>query len=423
MGRKRGFFAELQYQQQLAERQRLQAARAEERARAAADREAERTRKAAERAAAAAQRASAAEQKAAEKEAKRLHLEARQAEVEVRNARLAALNEELGSILSATLDVDDFVDLEELRTTPELPPFDRTDLERPTPEVDLIAAPPEPTFEEPAAPSGLGAVFGGKKKHAAAVAEARAVFEAEHARWEREVAAVPEKQLRQQQEWDAKEQRRLELLAEAQADHQQRCDAVLAAAAEDNARLDALIAGVAIGEPNAVQEYVGIVLGNSVYVEVLNVEHDFEFDPVTRELALTVLIAPPDALPEDKAYRYVKSSDEVVATPLSKKDLKTRYASVVHQVAVRSLHEVFEADRAGVVRTIALEVATETFDPATGLERRISFVRVGVDRQTFASFRLDNVMPLATLEHLGAAISKNPYELVALPDGPAVGRR
>ncbi len=77
-------------------------------------------------------RASAAEQKAAAREAKRLHEEARLAEVASLNAQLAETFDELDSILSATLDVDDFVDLEQLRVTAEHSPFTRTDLEVPT---------------------------------------------------------------------------------------------------------------------------------------------------------------------------------------------------------------------------------------------------------------------------------------------------
>ena len=113
MARRRGFFAELQYQNQLAAKQQAQAERAQARAHAAAVREAERAQREAERAAAAASRASAAEQKAAEREAKRLHEEARLAEVDALNTQLAEITDELDSILSATLDVDDFVDLDD----------------------------------------------------------------------------------------------------------------------------------------------------------------------------------------------------------------------------------------------------------------------------------------------------------------------
>lgn len=423
MARRRGFFAELQYQNQLAARQRAQAERAQARAYAIAVRHAEQAQRQAERSAAAAARASAAEQKAAEREAKRLHDESRLAEVEALNSRLAQTADELESILSATLTVDDYVDLENLRVRADHPPFPRADLEEPNPAVVPESAPPEPVFVEPEAPTGFGSMFGGRKKHAAAVAQAREAFDAEHRQWQVKAAAVPARQLEQMQQQDALEQQRLRDLQAARATYDGECEAREAEAAQANEKLDSLISGLAAGEHGAVREYVGIVLGNSVYPEILEVEHDYEFDPDTRELALTVLICPPDRLPTQKTYRYVKASDEITATSLPKNELKERYASVVNQVAVRTMHEVFEADRAGKIQTITLQVATDANDPATGRERRVVFVGVGAERDSFITFDLHNVVPAATLEHLGAAVSKNPYELVGIDEAPGVRDR
>lgn len=423
MARRRGFFAELQYQNQLAARRQAQAERAQARAHAAAVREAERAQRQAERAAAAAARSAAADRRAAEREAKRLHEAYRLAEVDALNSELAEVAEELSSILSATLDVDDFVDLEDLRVSARHPPFPRADLEVPTPDVVPVSAPPEPVFVEPEPPKGLGSVFGGKKKHAAAVAAAREAFEAEHRAWEAEAAKVPALQLEQIQKRDAHERRRLDALRAAREVYDRECAERDAEVARANQRLDALIAGLAAGEHEAVLEYVGIVLGNSVYPQVLAVEHDYEFDPDTRELSLTTLVSPPDQLPAEKSYRWVKAKDEVTATLLSRKDLKERYASIVHQVALRTLHEIFEADRAARIQTITLHVATETKDPATGLESRVVFVGVGAERDSFMTFDLHNIVPAATLEHLGAAMSKNPHELVGVDGAPGVRGR
>jgi restriction system protein len=137
---RRGFFAELHYQNQLAEKRRLQAERAAARAYAAAVRQEEQAQRRAEQAAAQFARATAAEQKAAEREAKRLHQEARLAEVSSLNARLEETFDEIDSLLAATLDVDDFVDLERLRVTAEHPPFARSDLEVPTPPPTLASS-------------------------------------------------------------------------------------------------------------------------------------------------------------------------------------------------------------------------------------------------------------------------------------------
>jgi restriction system protein len=423
MARRRGFFAELQYQNQLAAKQRAQAERAQARVHASAVREAARAQREAERAATAAARASAADQRAAEREAKRLHEEARSAEVDALNTQLAEIADELDSILSATLDVDDFVDLDTLRSKASHPPFPRDHLEVPTPAVPPIFAPPEPTFVEPEPPAGLASVFGGRKKHAAAVDAARAAFDAEHRAWQAEAAAVPARQLEQIQHREALEEQRLRELQVARDTYASECQAREAEVAEANERLDALIAALESGAHVAVQEYVGIVLGNSVYPELLSVEHDYEFDAEARELTLAVLISPPDRLPAENAYRYVKAKDEFTATTLAKTHLKARYAKVVHQVALRTLHEIFEADRTGQIQTITLEVGTETTDPATGRQRRIVFVGVAAERDSFMAFDLHNVVPSATLEHLGAAMSKNPFELVGLDGTPGVRGR
>jgi restriction system protein len=121
----------------------------------------------------------------------------------------------------------------------------------------------------------------------------------------------------------------------------------------------------------------------------------------------------PESIPEIKGYRFTKATDEITATSLSQKLCRDRYAGAVYQVALRSIHEVFESDRRGLIKTISLEVGTEAVDPATGRETYVPFVVVGAEREAFLTFDLSAVIPALTLDRLGAALSKNPYGLVA----------
>jgi restriction system protein len=154
------------------------------------------------------------------------------------------------------------------------------------------------------------------------------------------------------------------------------------------------------------------VLGNSVYPEQFPVQHAFTFDPATAELALRVTIPEPTTLPSAKHFKFVKASDEIVPVPLSQKECKDRYTRAVHQVALRSIHEVFEADRRGLIRTIALEVVASAVDESTGIRGDVPLVIVGADRDTFMTFDLSSVVPEKTLARLGAAVSKNPFGLI-----------
>ncbi len=411
MARRRGFLAELQHLARVAEREAERRQRAAIREHDAAVRRAEQARKAQERAAAAAERASEAERKRLEREAKAALVAAMQAEVEERNVALAVIYDEIDSLLAATLDVDDYVDLDTLRRTVEHPPFDRTDLEGPLPPPPLIPDPVEPMVAPVAPPTG---VFGRKKKHAEALAAVEAEFALAREKWRRDVESLPARRAAAAEEHARKEAARQEALAKERARYADECAARETEVAEHNAMIDALIANLGYGTVEAVQEYVGIVLANSVYPDHFKVEHDAIFEPSTAELRLRALIPGPDMVPDIKAYKYTQSSGETTTIAMSQKACKDRYAGAVHQVALRSLHEIFEADRRGLIKSISLEVGTQTIDPATGNETYVPFVAVAAQRDVFLSFDLSAVMPAATLERLGAAVSKNPYGLVAV---------
>lgn len=407
---RRGFFAELQHQTRVAAREADRRERTAAREHNAAVRLAEQARKASERAWQHAANAAAATRKQLEKEAKEAHIAAMEADVEERNTQLAEIYDDIESLLASTLDVDDYVDLNDLRRTAEHPRFDRPDLESPIPPPVPIPEPREPAYKEPDPPKGL---FWRKKKHAKAVADAEIVHARAHAAWQAKVASVAAQRQAAAEEHAKAELDRLATLEQERRRYEEECVARDTEVAAHNARIDTLIANLGYGTVDAVEEYVSIVLSNSVYPEHFQVTHDFTFDPSTAELKLRVLVPPPSTLPEVKAYKYTRSSDEITSTALSQKACRDRYTSAVHQVALRSLHEVFEADRRGLIKTVSLEVGTETTSPATGKATYIPFVAVAAARSVFGEFDLSAVVPSATLGHLGAAVSKDPYSLVA----------
>ncbi|WP_371113032.1 hypothetical protein [Rhodococcus sp. JVH1] len=119
----------------------------------------------------------------------------------------------------------------------------------------------------------------------------------------------------------------------------------------------------------------------------------------------------PSALPAEKAFKYVKASDSITSTPLTVKARKDRYAKAISEVATRSVHEIFEADRDGI-QTISMELGTRVIDPGTGHDTTITLVQLATDRDTFTHLDLTRVEARATLDHLRAGVSKNPHDLV-----------
>lgn len=421
---KRGFFAEMNHQAQLADKGRRQQQVAAFKAREAAQREAERVRKAGERARAAAIRGSEAQRKAAEKEVARLHVESRLAEVDSMNIDLASDLDEIDTLLASTLEIDDFVDLEQLKVGKvDHPAFDPGALAVPAPPLPELVYPPEPVYHEPPAPSGLSSAFGGKKKHVEAVERAKAEHaEAAHA-WHLDATARHAAYVAALQNRDRAEADRVARLTAAEEAYRQECRDREAEAAARNEEVTKLINELAFDVESAIREYVGIVLSNSVYPDGFPVSHEHSFDLATRELALTAMVPEPAEVPAVKEYKYIKAKDEIVPTMLPVNAQKNRYAGAVWQVAVRTLHEVFEADRAGKIHSVSLTVGVARISPATGAPETVPLVLVAADRETFGTFDLAKVVPQATLTHLGAALSKSPFDLTPADTGRGVRAR
>jgi restriction system protein len=359
------------------QREQERLARARDREHMQAVREAERARKAFER-------ASVAE----EKERKRLYLESRIAEVDGLNEELDAFVAELEALLAHTLDHDDYFDFDALKDEPELPPFQLG---------ELANARPAPSLQDflPVALSGVGKfVPGAKAKHEQAVAEATASYE-------RDLALHSES-----------EAERVEALAAAREAHEAELSKMRARGKAQHQEVEDFKARFAKGDPEAVTEYFSLVLGASSYPEGFPQTYRIAFVPESKQLVVEYEIPAASIIPTVRQYKYVKARDAIEESPRPATQVRALYAQVIAQTTVRSIHELFEADRDDRLETIIVSGYVNTIDPATGQPVRPHLVTVRASKDAFAKLDLAHVEPLACLKGLNASVSKSPSELV-----------
>ena len=371
MARRTGFLAAMR----AVERDMARAQAARVRADAAAVREVERARRAYER-------ASVAEQK----ELKRQYVEARAAEVDARNAELRDSEAQLDGLLAATLDVDDTVDFESMKYRRSRPVF----------EPGLLAVPvPAPQWSsfEPEAPKGLAKAFG-KDKHAAALAAARSSFDEAVARHE------------------ADERLRTASLAEAEAEHGRQVEALRQELLEQHRGVDEFREAFEAGDPDAVVGYFDLVLRGSLYPDGFPQHFRLAYVPESRQLVVEYDLPPAEVVPAVKAFKYVKASDSVTETALPATQVRARYGSVLAQVTLRTLHELFEADHGRHLDVVVFNGMVDTIDRATGKPVRPCLITVRATKDNFLSLDLGLVDPHACLRHLSASVSKSPAELL-----------
>jgi len=350
------------------------------RARAAAQRkaavEADRARRAFERAAAADQ-----------KERARLYAESRVAEVAALNEGLAADINALDGLMRDTLAVDDFLDFESFKEAAPRPPFAPGALGVPEP------LPNPASFQPPAPSAAQKLVPGARQRYTARVQTGRSQHE----------AAVQAHQQRAAE--------RLRRFEQARAEYQQEIAAIEERLARQHAEVEAFNASFEAGEPAAVVQYFALVLERSHYPEGFPQGFRLAYVPESQQLVIQYQLPGFGVIPPVAEYKYVKTGDKVTQKARPLKERHERYKRVVAAVTVRTLHEVFEADRSQIAETIVFNGHVDTINDATGKQEYPCLVTLMTTRDPFMDRDFTRVDPLACLLDLSASVSKNPAEL------------
>ncbi len=169
---------------------------------------------------------------------------------------------------------------------------------------------------------------------------------------------------------------------------------------EANGRVDQLRERYKSREQQAIEEYCDLVLENSEYPDYFPKEWDLEYRETNKILIVDYSLPEPDSLPSVSDYSYIASKDEVREKTLSEAAKKKLYDSVIYQMAIRTIHELYEADVIEAIDSIALNGIVTAINPATGQQETKTIVTVSASREEFLPIDLSNIDPKMTFKHL-----------------------
>ena len=255
--------------------------------------------------------------------------------------------------------------------------------------------PPDPArFQPPALSGAQKFVPGARQRYEARLEAGRLQYE----------AAIQEHQQR--------EAERLGRLEHARSDHQRSIAAIEERLARQHAEVEEFKASFEAGEPNAVVEYFALVLERSQYPEGFPQAYRLAYVPESRQVVIQYSLPGFGVVPETAEYKYVKAGDKITQKARPVRERQELYKRVVAAVTVRTLHEVFEADRAQIAQTIVFNGHVDTINDATGKPEYPCLVTLMTTRDSFMDRDFALVDPLACLLDLSASVSKNPAQLV-----------
>lgn len=331
----------------------------------------------------------AAERQAAmtARDAKAAHARAKELDCNKKNAALRLYVAELEGLLNNSLDSNERFSFASLRLVPALPPFVPGDLGREE------SSPSRDRFL-PTKPSGLAWHLPGAKKRY------EGQLLAAEAQYDNAVAA-----------WKDREDRRRKGLAAAKEKYEAEIAKAKASAAAHNRSLDDLEQRCRKGDPRAVVDYFAHVLSGSHYPEGFPRQARLAYTRASRQLVLELELPTLKVVPDVKEYRYIKSRDEIIGSPLAASTRRTLYTSIIAQLALRTISEILRADEVTTADTVVLNGHVDTTDERTGRPIHPCLVTVRATRDQFLALDLRNVDPVACLKGLSASLSRSPAEL------------
>ena len=160
-------------------------------------------------------------------------------------------------------------------------------------------------------------------------------------------------------------------------------------------------------EEGAIIDYCEMVLSNSIYPDYFPQEWDIEYQQETHILIVDYSLPDIESIPTLKSVKYIISRDEFSETHLSAAALNKLYDNLLYQIALRTMHELYEADVVDAIKSIVFNGWVNSVDKATGQNANSCIMSLQATKNEFLSINLEKVDPKACFKQLkGVGSSK-----------------
>lgn len=178
-----------------------------------------------------------------------------------------------------------------------------------------------------------------------------------------------------------------------------------------NREIDQFEAAYRAGDQHSIVTYNEYVLERSSYPTGFPQEFRLAYLPDSKELVVEYELPTADVVPPVEEYQYLKSKDLIETKPRKIPSIKATYQDIVAAMALRTIHEVFEADQGEYVDVVVFNGHVQTVDLATGNDIHPCLVSVRTTKHRFSELNLGRVDKRTCLRNLGASVSPQPYEM------------
>ena len=148
-------------------------------------------------------------------------------------------------------------------------------------------------------------------------------------------------------------------------------------------------------DSHPIEKHAELVLNGSVYPDWMAVDFDLGFNFDTKTMVVEYRLPLEESMPTVKSVTYVQSRDELKQSHVSAREKSALYESVLYQLALRTIHELYEADEISAFDAVVFNGWVENVDPATGQRGEGCIMSVQARRDEFLGLNLAEIEPRA----------------------------
>ena len=158
-------------------------------------------------------------------------------------------------------------------------------------------------------------------------------------------------------------------------------------------------------EVGAIERYLRLVLEYSRYPEIINKDFEISYEPISKTAIISYWLPNIDIIPKTTGYKFVQSRKALEEIFMKQKDFDTFYESIIMQITLRTIHEVYESVYTNSVDSVVFNGWVKGIDKATGNEFTSCIISCQASKTLFESFNLANVSPKECIRSLKGLVA------------------
>ena len=167
-------------------------------------------------------------------------------------------------------------------------------------------------------------------------------------------------------------------------------------------------------EQEAIADYCDAVLSNSVYPDYFPKEWDIHYNADANTILVEYALPAPESLPTLKEVQYIQSKDDYKESYISDKERDAIYDSLIYQMTLRTIHELFESDKVGALEAVAFNGIVTSLDKTTGHDATACILSILVRKEPFREINLRSIDPKACFKKLKGVAASSLVGLTAV---------